>query len=93
MVKEAKFFKKQAMRAETAARAASDEEVTQGLLAMALGYRQQAALLKKKTAKKKPKINKRRKARPKGKTRKPKDKKPAKKARRQKHKGRKKRRS
>jgi hypothetical protein len=77
MVKEAKFFRKQATRAETAARSASDEEVSRGLLAMALGYRQQAALLKKKQTTKK----------------KPKDKKVPKKARHPKKKGRQKRRS
>jgi hypothetical protein len=48
MVKEAKYFRKQADRAEAAARSASDTEVSEGLLAMALGYRHQAALIKKK---------------------------------------------
>jgi hypothetical protein len=47
MGKEAKFFKRQAVRAETAARAASDAETSQSLLAMAEGYRNQASLLKK----------------------------------------------
>lgn len=80
MMKEAKFFRKQATRAETAARTASDEEVSQGLRAMALGYRQQAALLKKKQKAKK-------KAKPKDKkAAKPKHKKRAKKARRAKKK-------
>lgn len=55
MVKEAKYFRKQADRAEAAARAASDTEVSEGLLAMALGYRHQAALIKKKQ-KAKPKV-------------------------------------
>jgi hypothetical protein len=72
MVKEAKFFRKQATRAEIAARAASDVEVTQGLLAMARGYRQQAALLKKKQ-----RTKKKQKTKPKDKKvrKKPKDKK------------------
>jgi hypothetical protein len=47
MMKEAKFFRKQAERAETAARASSDAEVSKGFLAMALGFRNQAALIKK----------------------------------------------
>jgi hypothetical protein len=47
MVKEAKFFRRQAVRAETAARAAPDAEISQRLLAMAEGYRSQASLLKK----------------------------------------------
>lgn len=89
MVKEAKFFRKQADRAETAARAASDEEVSQGLFDMAAGYRLQAALLKKKKTKKKQTT------RSKDKTdrEKPKDKKAPNKASRPKKKGRKKRRS
>jgi fumarate hydratase class II len=57
MVKEAKFFRKQAERAETAARASSDAEVSESLHAMALGYRNQAALIKKKK-KAKPKAKK-----------------------------------
>jgi hypothetical protein len=57
MVKEAKYFRKQADRAEAAARAASNTEVSEGLLAMALGYRHQAALIKKKQ-KAKPKAKK-----------------------------------
>lgn len=48
MVKEAKFFRKQAIKAETAARAAFDAEISEGLFAMAIAYRNQAALLKKK---------------------------------------------
>jgi|KBSMisStaDraftv2_1062788.scaffolds.fasta_scaffold6654330_1 hypothetical protein len=65
MVKEAKFFRKQADKAETAARAASDAEVSQGLLAVAEAYRSQAAVIKKqqkaKPNKKKPKSGKNRK--------------------------------
>jgi hypothetical protein len=57
MVKEAKYFRKQADKAEAAARASSDAEVSEGLLAMALGYRNQAALIKKKQ-KAKPKTKK-----------------------------------
>ena len=57
MVKEAKDFRKQADRAETAARASSNAEVSEGLLAMALGYRHQAALIKKRH-KEKPKAKK-----------------------------------
>jgi hypothetical protein len=52
MVKEAKFFRRQAVRAETAARAASDAEISQRLLAMAEGYRSQASFLKKRRKKK-----------------------------------------
>jgi hypothetical protein len=52
MVKEVKYFKKQADKAETAARASSDAEVSEGLLAMALGYRHQAALIKRQQGKK-----------------------------------------
>jgi hypothetical protein len=54
MVKESKFFRKQADKAESAARASSDPEVSESLPAMALGFRDQAALIKKKQ-KKKPK--------------------------------------
>ena len=48
MVKEAKYFRKQAVKAEVAARAACDAEISDGLFAMAMAYRNQAALLKKK---------------------------------------------
>jgi hypothetical protein len=48
VVKEAKFFKKQADKAERAARASSDVELSEDLLAMARAYRVQAALIKKK---------------------------------------------
>jgi hypothetical protein len=89
MVKETKFFRKQATRAETAARTASDEEVSQGLLAMALGYRRQAELLKKKQ-----KAGKKHKTKPKHKKApKPKGRKTPNKARRPGKKGKRKRRS
>jgi hypothetical protein len=52
MVKETKFFRKQAEKAERMARAASDEEVSQNLSDLAQAYRSQADALKK--AKKKP---------------------------------------
>jgi hypothetical protein len=48
MVKEAKFFRKQADKAERMARAASDLEVSQGFLNMAKAYRSQAEVLKAK---------------------------------------------
>jgi hypothetical protein len=48
MVKEAKFFRKQADKAEQMARAASDLEVSQGFLNMAKAYRSQAEVLKAK---------------------------------------------
>jgi hypothetical protein len=48
MVKEVKFLKKQAIKAENAARSSSDAEVSQGFRAMAAAYRSQAALIKKK---------------------------------------------
>ena len=48
MVKEAKFFRKQADKAERMARAASDLEVSQGFLNMAKAYRSQADVLKAK---------------------------------------------
>jgi hypothetical protein len=55
MVKEVKFFRKQAAKAERIARSASDAEVSQNFLSMAQAYRSQAAVLKAKklTAKKK----------------------------------------
>ena len=62
MVKETKFFRKQAEKAERMALAASDEEVSQNLSNLALAYRSQADALKKgkkKSGKKdKPKANK-----------------------------------
>jgi hypothetical protein len=48
MVKEAKFFRKQADKAERMARAASDIEVSEGFLNMAKAYRSQADALKAK---------------------------------------------
>jgi hypothetical protein len=47
MVKETKFFRKQAEKAERMALAASDEEVSQNLSNLALAYRSQADALKK----------------------------------------------
>jgi hypothetical protein len=48
MVKEAKFFRKQADKAERMARATSDIEVSEGFLNMAKAYRSQADVLKAK---------------------------------------------
>jgi len=48
MVKEAKFFRKQADKAERMARATSDAEVSQSFLNMAKAYRSQADALKAK---------------------------------------------
>lgn len=55
MVKEAKFFRKQAAKAERIARSASDTEISQNFLSMAKAYRSQADVLtaKKLSAKKK----------------------------------------
>ena len=54
MVKETKFFRKQADKAERMARSASDVEIAQNFLNMARGYRAQAEGLKaKKKAEKK----------------------------------------
>ena len=46
MVKEAKFFQKQAAKAERMARSTSDPEISQSFLNMAKAYRSQADLLK-----------------------------------------------
>jgi hypothetical protein len=55
MVKEAKFFRKQAEKAERMSRALSDTEGAQNLHALARAYRSQADMLKKsKKPKKKP---------------------------------------
>jgi hypothetical protein len=55
MVKEAKFFRKQAQKAERLSRALSDTEGVQNLHALAQAYRSQADMLKKsKKAKRKP---------------------------------------
>jgi hypothetical protein len=48
MIKEVKFFRKQAEKAERMARATSDEESSQNLANLALAYRSQADALKKK---------------------------------------------
>ena len=47
MVKETKFFRKQAEKAERMALATSDEEVSQSLSNLAQAYRSQADALKK----------------------------------------------
>jgi hypothetical protein len=47
MVKETKFFRKQAEKAERMALAASDAELSQNLSNLALAYRSQADTLKK----------------------------------------------
>jgi hypothetical protein len=55
MVKESKFFRKQAHKAERVARAVSDAEISQSFLNMAKAYRSQADVLKaKKKSGKKP---------------------------------------
>jgi hypothetical protein len=48
MFKEVKFFRKQAEKAERMARATSDEEASRNLANLALAYRGQADVLKKK---------------------------------------------
>jgi hypothetical protein len=48
MVKETKFFRKQADRAERMARSATDTEISEGFLNMARAYRSQAQVLKAK---------------------------------------------
>ena len=47
MIKETKFFRKQAEKAERMARATSDEEASQSLSNLAQAYRSQADALKK----------------------------------------------
>jgi len=47
MVKEVKFFRKQANKAERLARATSDEETSQSLTSLAQAYRSQADALKR----------------------------------------------
>jgi hypothetical protein len=65
MVKETKFFRKQAVKAERMARSVSDAEISQRFLNMAKAYRSQADVLKAKKLKakklnaKKPKLKKR----------------------------------
>jgi hypothetical protein len=53
MVKEAKFFRKQAAKAECMARTVADAEISERYLNMAKAYRSQADVLK---AKKKPRL-------------------------------------
>jgi hypothetical protein len=48
VVKETKFFRKQAAKAERMARSASDAEISQRFLNMAKAYRSQADVLKAK---------------------------------------------
>jgi hypothetical protein len=48
MVKETKFFRKQAAKAERMARAVSDSEISERFLNMAKAYRSQADVLKAK---------------------------------------------
>ena len=61
MVKETKFFRKQAAKAERMARTASDAEISERFLNMARAYRSQADVLKAKKLKaKKLKAKKRR---------------------------------
>jgi hypothetical protein len=54
MVKESKFFRKQAEKAERMARATSDAEISESFLNMAKAYRSEADILKamKKSGKK-----------------------------------------
>jgi hypothetical protein len=52
MVKEVKFFRKQAEKAERMARATTDEESSRNLANLALAYRSQADALKKSKTKK-----------------------------------------
>jgi hypothetical protein len=47
MVKETKFFRKQAQKAERMARATSDADIAQNLSNLALAYRSQADALKR----------------------------------------------
>jgi hypothetical protein len=47
MIKETKFFRKQAEKAERMARATADEETSQGLFNLAMAYRSQADALKR----------------------------------------------
>ena len=54
-MKESKFFRKQAEKAERIARALSDAEMSQSFLSMAKAYRSQANVLK---AKERPKTKK-----------------------------------
>ena len=56
MIKQTKYFRKQADKAERMARAVSDEEASQSLVNLAQAYRSQAALLKKNQKKSKRKL-------------------------------------
>jgi hypothetical protein len=47
MIKETKFFRKQAEKAERMARNTADEEVSQSLTDLAMAYRSQADALKR----------------------------------------------
>jgi hypothetical protein len=60
MVKEAKFYRKQAEKAERMSRALSDIEAAQNLSALAQAYRSQADMLKKSKKPKKKRGTKRR---------------------------------
>jgi hypothetical protein len=60
MVKEAKFFRKQAAKAERMALTVSDAEISERYLNMAKAYRSQADVLKSKKLKAKKKSGKRR---------------------------------
>jgi hypothetical protein len=62
MVKEIKFFRKQAVLAERMARSALDTEISQSFLNMATAYRSQADVLKAKKLKAKKKSGKKRRA-------------------------------
>src|SRR5712671_5922734 len=53
MVKQTKFFRKQAAKAERMARSASDAEISESLLNMAKAYRSQADVLKAKKVRQK----------------------------------------
>jgi len=60
MVKEAKFFRKKAAKAERMALTVSDAEISERFLNMAKAYRSQADVLKSKKLKTKKKSGKRR---------------------------------
>ena len=62
MVKETKFFRKQAALAERMARSAFDTEISQSFLNMATAYRSQADVLTAKKLKAKKKSSKKRRA-------------------------------
>jgi hypothetical protein len=59
MIKETKFFRKQAERAERMARAIPDEEASKSLANLAVAYRSQADALKKGKNKSRKKIKER----------------------------------